>query len=123
VKVAIVGSRDYPQLWRVEKYVAELPKDTVVVSGAARGVDQVAAMSARRRGLEVIEFPADWDGEGRGAGRKRNWDVMRAAERVAVFWDGKSPGTAHAMEVAHGLGRPVVLFLPEGNNNDEATRN
>jgi predicted Rossmann fold nucleotide-binding protein DprA/Smf involved in DNA uptake len=37
MKVAIVGSREYPNLSKVRAYIITLPIDTVIVSGGARG--------------------------------------------------------------------------------------
>ena len=52
-KVAIVGSRDFPDMVAVTDYVNELPQDTRVISGGARGVDTVAEKAARDRGMWV----------------------------------------------------------------------
>jgi predicted Rossmann fold nucleotide-binding protein DprA/Smf involved in DNA uptake len=41
-RVAIIGSRDYPDLERVRAYVRRLPTGTVFISGGARGVDSAA---------------------------------------------------------------------------------
>ena len=53
MRVAIIGSRNYPDLLEVCRYVRLLPAGTVVVSGGAIGVDQAAANAARGFGLEV----------------------------------------------------------------------
>jgi predicted Rossmann fold nucleotide-binding protein DprA/Smf involved in DNA uptake len=49
MRVAIVGSRDWPDPFRVERYVVKLcakHPDVVIVSGGARGVDQSAERTA-----------------------------------------------------------------------------
>ena len=53
--VGIVGSRDFPDLKWVEKFVYELQPRTVVVSGGARGVDKAAEDAARDSGLPEPE--------------------------------------------------------------------
>ena len=60
MKIAIVGSRDFPQLERIDAFVDSLSPGDVVVSGGARGVDSRAERRARARGLEVLSIPADW---------------------------------------------------------------
>lgn len=57
MRLAIVGSRDFPKLSAVRRFVLSLPDDTLIVSGAGRGVDQMAEHTARfERGLEVVSW-------------------------------------------------------------------
>ena len=94
-------------------FVAALARkhpDCEVVSGAARGVDSIAAAAAREVGLAVREFPADWAHLGRGAGFVRNRAIVEAADVVVAFWDGRSRGTAHTIGLAREAGRRVVVY-------------
>ena len=52
-RVAVVGSRGYPDRAAVAAYVQALAEGTVVVSGGARGVDRWAADAAAECGLET----------------------------------------------------------------------
>lgn len=113
-RIAIVGSRAYPRLDLVEAFVAALPVGTIVVSGGARGVDTVAEIVARDRGLEVIVFQADWDRLGRKAGPIRNAQIVANVDRVVAFWDGKSRGTLNTLLQADGAALPVEVFDSEG---------
>ena len=106
MRLAVVGSRAYPRLDLVAQYVAALPDGTVVVSGGAKGVDQVAASAARARGLEVAVHLPDWRTYGRAAGMVRNKELVRDADRVVAFWDGASRGTANTVDVARRAGEP-----------------
>ena len=57
--VAIVGSRDWPDLDAVVDFVERLARKypaAIVVSGGARGVDSVAERTATRAGLGLISF-------------------------------------------------------------------
>lgn len=112
VRIAVVGSRDYPDLDQVRGYVGELPADTHVVSGGARGVDRAAELAARARGLPVTIMRADWARFGRSAGFRRNALLVRAVDRVVAFWDGRSRGTAGTIEMARRLGKQVVVVRP-----------
>ena len=114
MRIAIVGSRDYPRLDLVARYVAALPDGTVVVSGGARGVDSVAAGAARARGLEVAEHLPDWKTYGRAAGMVRNKAIVRDADRVAAFWDGVSGGTANTIDITRRAGKPVEVYGADG---------
>lgn len=113
-RIAVVGSRDFRSLELVNKYIAELPPGTTVVSGAARGVDSTAAAAARARGLEVVEFPAQWRLYGKRAGFKRNALIVEQADRVVAFWNGASRGTAHTIELARRAGKPVEIVREDG---------
>lgn len=113
-KVAIVGSRKYPALERVRQYVAQLPPGTIVVSGAAAGVDATAEQAARERGLQVESYPADWSA-GRLAGFQRNSVIVSAADEVVAFWHERSGGTLDTIMKARKAGKPVLIFDSEGN--------
>lgn len=94
--IVIVGSRDYPRLDLVLQFVDALPPETIVVSGAARGVDTVAARRARERGLYVQELPvhsASWTSHGRAAGPIRNRLMVKLGDGVVAFWNWRSPGS------------------------------
>lgn len=110
MRLAIVGSRDYPCLDRVRELVRSLPSETVVVSGGARGVDATAVDEAKKCGLSTVVFPADWDRYGRSAGYKRNHKIVEACDEVVAFWDGKSKGTHHTIELAAEALKPVRII-------------
>ena len=114
MKVAIIGSRGYPDPDCVRAYVRALPADSVVVSGGARGVDRIAVDEAKRCGLETEVYPALWELEGRSAGFRRNRRLVAAADRVVAFWDGESRGTRHAIDVATVLKKPLVVIRVDG---------
>jgi len=109
-RVAIVGSRDYPNLGRVKEYVAALPAGTTVVSGGARGVDRTAAEAARLHGLKVLEFPADWLRHGKAAGYMRNRLIVANADRVVAFQYNASRGTQHTINLARDAGLDVEIW-------------
>ena len=116
MRIAIVGSRNWPQLELVERYVQGLDDGTVVVSGGARGVDLVAEMTARRSGLiQVVVHPAWARDDGttdRSAGHRRNELIVDLADEVVAFWDGISRGTAGAVSYARATGKPVRVVAP-----------
>lgn len=111
MRVAIVGSRNYPRPMDVVVYVRELPADTVVVSGGAAGVDSWAVEAARYRGLETLTLLAQWSRHGRAAGMIRNQEIVNAADRLVAFWNGESPGTADSIAKARARGIQVEVIL------------
>jgi len=64
----ICGSRQYPDLSGVATFVRTLPKDTIIVTGGAKGVDQIAATTGRDLGISVLELTAPWSCDGTAAG-------------------------------------------------------
>ena len=114
LRLALIGSRDYPDLERVRRFVDDLPLGTVVVSGGARGVDSAAERAAREAGLRVVVLEPDWAGLGRRAGLARNQDVVDQSDEVVAWWDGASRGTVHALRLAVEAGKPVTVFGPGG---------
>lgn len=103
MKVLICGSRDWPssRVEEIKQRISELPPATVVISGAARGVDSLAASFARSRELEVQEFPAKWEQHGRRAGFVRNLEMLnQRPDLVIAFQVGASRGTAHTINQA-----------------------
>lgn len=110
MKIAIVGSRNYPHLERVWEYVQTLPPDTVIISGGARGVDRTAEAAARKRGLPVMIFAAEWGKYGKAAGMIRNEYIVAVADQIIAFYDGTSRGTANTIDRARKAGKPVEVI-------------
>jgi len=109
MRVAVVGSRDFPKLSWVREFVDELPDTTVVVSGGARGVDRAAEVAAAENDLRVESLQPDWSA-GRGAGLVRNSDIVARADIVVAFWDGASRGTMDTVGKAREAGKPVWVI-------------
>ena len=109
MKVAIVGSRKFPDLAWVKEVVRGLDPSTVVVSGGAKGVDREAAKEARRLGLKVWVFLPKWRTHGKAAGIIRNQQIIHACDKVFAFWDCASQGTADTVRKAVALGIQVTM--------------
>lgn len=110
MKVAIVGSRGFKQLEKVIEYVNSLSDGDVVVSGHAVGVDITAEQAAHMRGLKVETFLPDWNTFGRSAGFRRNVQIVDAADRVVAFWDGRSRGTQHSIDLGYKANKDVRII-------------
>ncbi len=115
MRVAIVGSRHFPDLARVERYVETLPQGTRLVTGSASGVDAAATRAARRRNLAVQVVGASFE-EVRDlqAAAARNQRLVEQCDVLVAFWDGVSTGTRATVERALDNGREVHVFLPDG---------
>lgn len=100
MKVVMVGSRNWSDASVIKDYILSLPKDTVVISGGAKGVDSYAEQYAKEAGLRCEIYPADWDTYGKSAGMLRNTEMIIKADKVVAFWDGESRGTKDSINKA-----------------------
>jgi len=112
MRIAVVGSRRYPNMEEVAQFVFEQPRDTVIISGGAAGVDTVAIHEARRLRMPYEVYPADWSRHGRRAGAIRNRTIVEKAEEIVAFWDGKSAGTEITILLARKYEKPVRVIQP-----------
>ena len=113
-RLAIVGSRGFRNLELVRRFVRSLKPTTVVVSGGAVGVDSEAESAARQCGLKTEVFPAHWSKYGKSAGPIRNRQIVHAVEGLVAFWDSKSRGTAHVIQLARRKGIWLRVFDEAG---------
>lgn len=100
MKVAIVGSRGWSDRFAIKEYVRKFPEGTVVVSGGAKGADQIGVRFAKERGLQTEVILPEWDRLGKQAGIIRNREIISRVEMVIAFWDGSSKGTKHSIDLA-----------------------
>lgn len=110
MRVAVVGSRGYADLDEVRAYVRSLPEGTIIISGGAKGVDAAAEEAGGRRGHVVESYRPDYVTHGgKLAPIMRNKTIAERCDRMVAFYDGNSRGTAHAIECATKLGKPVEV--------------
>jgi hypothetical protein len=118
VRLAVVGSRDYPDehYWRVRNDILEVGwrvgwENLVIVSGGARGADTMAQRAAKEFQVPFEVYPADWKRHGKRAGFLRNQQIVDAADELLGYFTSKdhSPGTADTVRRAVAKGIPVYL--------------
>ena len=116
-RVIIAGSRefnDYKMLCEYcDKILSNIEDEIVIVSGAARGADHLGMCYADERGYKIHYFFPDWDKYGKSAGYRRNVQMAENADALIAFWDGKSRGTKHMIDIAEERGLPVRVKLFE----------
>mgnify|MGYP001180841777 CR=1 FL=1 len=112
MKLAVIGSRKFPDPDRVRALVRGVEAGTVIVSGGAEGPDSWAVEAAKERGLAYQVFPARWGELGRAAGLIRNQDIVDQADRLVAFWDLKSRGTKDTINKALAAGKVVTIVPP-----------
>lgn len=115
MKLIIAGGRDYNDYTRLRALLDRLLaniNEVEVVSGGARGADALGERYAKEKGYPLKVFPAKWDQYGKSAGYRRNAEMAEYAEACVCFWDGKSRGTMHMINLAKekGLDLRVVRY-------------
>lgn len=112
MKVLLCGSRTIDDPAVVSRAVEQSGiRPTQIISGGARGVDRLAGEYATAKGIEFIEYLADWAKYGKRAGFLRNYAMVGAADAVIAVWDGTSAGTQHSIEYAKSCGKEVFVYL------------
>ena len=111
LKVIVAGSRNYTNYIVLAKKLDQLLKNkkAIILSGGARGADELGERYAKERGLHLIRKPANWK-YGKHAGKIRNAEMAEEADALVAFWDGKSPGTQHMIETAKRRGLAVRII-------------
>lgn len=78
-------------------------KITHVYHGGASGIDEMGAMWAEARDLNVVAFPADWDKYGPKAGPMRNQTMAIAATACVLFAGNKGTFSMRSNAQKHKL--------------------
>lgn len=112
MKIIIAGGRnfnDYKLLSsKLYYYLDNLKTSEVeIISGACKGADLLGENFAKETDTKVKRFPADWDKYGKSAGYKRNVQMAEYADALVAFWDGKSKGTKHMIDLAKKEGLKI----------------
>lgn len=117
MRVLICGDRHWAGKTEIKVFIEQLPKDTIIIHGRARGADSLAGYYAREEGLEVIEFPAQWQVYGRSAGIIRNQQMLDEGkpDLVVYFHNNlaNSRGTKDMVERATRAGIKVLSGMEE----------
>lgn len=136
MKVAVFGSREWPETLDVQLYLAQRWNPNVtIVSGGARGVDSMAENVWLKMGGSVLSFrpkkrddswliehcelgaeprifvdPRDPTFEDfKSAAFYRNMLIAEAADRGVAFWHKSSRGTGHTIGCFETLEKPCSL--------------
>lgn len=123
MKLIVAGSREgIPKavVFQVLDEELDVDEDLEIVSGGARGVDKYAEQWAFHNNVDIKRFPADWKTLGKKAGFIRNAEMSRYADALFAFWDGKSKGTKHMIDVMADLKKPTAIFQIGQQPEDEA---
>lgn len=118
ISISVVGNRtfdDYGLLKEtLTKVISDKEKEHITVknfvSGGARGADSLCERFAVENGIPITIYPADWKRYGKSAGFIRNETMIRNCGLCVAFWDGKSHGTKHDIELCEKYGKECLIF-------------
>ena len=115
MKVIIAGSRNFSNFLLLSKVCDNAlikQREIEIVSGTANGADKLGERYANIHNYKIKKFPANWDKYGKSAGYRRNEEMANYADALIAFWDGKSVGTKHMIEMAkkYNLKLKVEIF-------------
>lgn len=109
-RIIVAGSRSITDYKTIRDVLVELDIPTsTIVSGNAVGVDSLGLQYAKEFNVPCEIYNANWDKYGRSAGFIRNKEMANRAHMLVAFWDGKSPGTKHMIELAKDNGLDVIV--------------
>jgi hypothetical protein len=110
MKLIIAGSRTFTDYQRLCQVLApDRHRITQVLTGGARGADQLGYRWAWKHAVRHQLFRAEWERFGKAAGMRRNHQMAQAGDVLVACWDGQSPGTRHMIQCMEQLGKPVVV--------------
>jgi len=118
MKVIIAGSRNFTDYQKLKETCDTILRDQTnieIVSGNCRGADLLGEQYAKERGYKIAQFPADWNKYGKSAGPKRNQQMANYTEALIAFWDGKSRGTKHMIEMAKQSKLRMIILVIKSN--------
>lgn len=83
------------------------------------GADKLGEDFANSENYLLSKFPADWDSYGKSTGYRRNVEMAQFAVAngnigvLVAFWDGKSKGTKHMIDIAkrYALDVEVINYV------------
>jgi hypothetical protein len=119
LKVIIAGSREFTDkkmlFNKAGWWYGTLPNtpEIIVVSGGARGADELGESWAEYMQFMKLQYPVtadDWDRHGKKAGILRNVEMAKIGDVLLAFWDGQSKGTKHMIDEALRRGMEVHVW-------------
>lgn len=115
MKIIIAGGRNFTDYQTLRKFcnrILQDQKNIEIVSGAYyKGADKLGEQYAAEKGFPITQFPANWKKYGRAAGPKRNEQMADYADALIAFWDGKSKGTNHMIELAKSRSLTINIYF------------
>jgi hypothetical protein len=115
-KIAVGGSRSVESYTLVRDALEMLLlDDDILFSGNAPGADRLGERYAQDNGMEWKIIPSEWDKHGLKATMMRNEVLLKSADCVIIFWDRKSEGSRHMIDIALRAKKLLAVVFSDGN--------
>lgn len=114
-KLAIVGSRHF----RNSQFFHQAILDWIdrfkttpdqIISGGAKGADQLARDYARKNHIPLKEFLPDWSRYGKAAGPIRNNQIVKEATHILAFLSRHGSGTQDTIRKGKKAGKIITTY-------------
>ena len=110
MKLAIIGSRSFSDYTLLKDHVINnFPDVRIIISGGAKGVDQLGEKLAKELCLSTEIYLPEWDRYGKSAGLIRNELIINNSDALIAFWDGASPGTKKSIEICRRIKKNLIV--------------
>lgn len=118
MKVIACGSRNWIDKDRITYILENLPANTIIIEGGARGADAICRIVAKKLEFETITENAEWEKYGKVAGPIRNRamiDKYQPIDQVIAFHNDidNSKGTKDMVNYALIKHIPVLLVTKD----------
>lgn len=119
MKLCIIGSRSIDKAEFVIPILDKFIKDhivgtPVILSGGAKGVDQITKSYAKANGITLVEFLPYHLLDNVPFSSKyffiRNKQMIDNADKVLIIWDGRSKGTEYGIKYSQKKNIPVMVI-------------
>jgi hypothetical protein len=117
MKVLVCGGRLYANKEKVDAALNAIHKKhgiELIIHGAAKGADTLAAEWAKRYKIPVQAYSADWAQYGKPAGFIRNQKMLDLGEPDLVLAFPGGAGTEMMCALAERYGVKVIAYVGEG---------
>jgi hypothetical protein len=113
MKIGIIGSRTFNKYNLLTGLMNRLNSKLdvkAIVSGGAKGADSLGEKWANENGIETIIYLPNWDLYKKRAGFIRNELIVKESDLIVAFWDQKSKGTLHSINLCKTLNTPCYVI-------------
>jgi hypothetical protein len=116
MRIIIAGGRDFDNYNLLKKECNNILQklnindSIIIISGMARGTDLLGLQFAKENNFQFECFSANWKVYGLQAGYLRNEEMANIANCLIAFWDGKSKGTKHMIDIMQKKEKLVFII-------------
>lgn len=113
IRVCIAGTRTFNDYSLLKTIITNAFFDISrlhIISGHAKGADELGERFANENNLLLDIYPADWRLYRNRAGAIRNAEMAQVSDCLVAFWDGESRGTKNMIKNMKKLKKLVLIY-------------